>query len=157
MKKRAPPFFVAGLSARTNNVIENTSESRIARIWERFVTDGQTGDEIYAVYTEYESDHTGDYTFVLGHKVESVDGLPEGVKGVSIPGGEYAVLTSDIGPVTQVVPELWRKIWSLTPDELQGTRAYLTDFELYGQRAANPHSAQVDIYLSLTGSNLPST
>ena len=112
--------------------------------------------EIYAVYTEYESDHTGDYTFVLGHKVESLDGLPEGVKGVGIRGGEYAVLTSDIGPVTQVVPALWRKIWSLTPGELQGTRAYLADFEIYDQRTADPRSAQVDIYLSLSHHGLVS-
>jgi predicted transcriptional regulator YdeE len=105
------------------------------------------GDEIYAVYTDYESHHTGDYTFVLGFKVSSIQNLPAGLRGVEIPGGEYAVITSDPGPVMQVVPAIWEKIWSLP--HLEHRRSYQADFELYGQRAMHPDHAEVDIYLGL--------
>ena len=65
-----------------------------------------------------------------------------------MPGGQYAVLTSDNGPLPKVVPEAWQQLWKLE-DDRKLERAYQTDFEIYDQRAQDPESAQVDIYVGV--------
>jgi predicted transcriptional regulator YdeE len=149
-------FCVAGLSARTNNAVEATSQGKIPQIWSLVMQGSlanqllnKVGDELYAVYSDYESDYTGDYTFLLGHRVSSPDNLPDGVTACRVPNGEFSVFTSEQGPAWVVVPALWQKIWTLTPDQLQGTRAYQVDFEVYDHRAANPSFAQVDLFIGL--------
>ena len=67
----------------------------------------------------------------------------------SVPAGRYAVFTSERGPVAKVVVETWMQIWSYYESSANGERAYRADFELYDQRAADPHSAQVDIYIGV--------
>ena len=133
-----------------------TGHGKIGQTWGLFMRNNpaqllpnRVSEEIYAVYTDYESDHTGDYTFLLGYKVSSVDHLSDGLTASRIPAGEYAVFTSETGPARQVVPALWQKIWRLNHDDLQGTRAYQADFEVYDQRAANPNEAQITIFLGI--------
>lgn len=147
-----PGFFVAGLSARTNNVHESSGIGKIAEIWGKFMQSntggsltGKIGDEVYAVYSDYESDHSGDYTFLLGFKVSLLNDLPLGITGVEIPGGDYAVVTSAEGPPQQVVPATWFEIWN--DKELEEVRSYKADFERYGNQA------QVDIYLGIRSRN----
>jgi predicted transcriptional regulator YdeE len=137
-----PSFYVAGHSVRTNN-------HKISEAWGAFMQNNpahllpkKLGDEIYAVYTDYESDQNGDYTLLIGYKVESTANLPAEVTALEVPSGNYAVFTSDQGPLTEIVPALWKTIWSLTPEQLNGTRSFKTDFELYGL-------AKVDIFLGL--------
>jgi predicted transcriptional regulator YdeE len=149
-------FYVAGLWVRTDNTVESTGNGQIAEIWGRFMHDNpgaaltnRVGYSVYAVYCDYESDHSGKYTFVLGFKVSSIEDLPAGLRGVRIPSGEYAVLTSDRGPSNQVVSAVWSQIWANS--ELEHARAYQADFEVYDHRAANPADAQVDICLGLRG------
>ena len=149
-------FRVAGYSVRTNNDVESTAASRIAQVWQSFMRDNpaallpnKLGDEVYAVYSDYETDFTGDYTFTLGYKVPPDIKLPSGLVMVELHTGKYAILTSEIGPAPHVVPSLWQRIWSMTPSELGGVRSYQADFELYDQRSSNPEQAQVDIYLGL--------
>jgi len=43
----------------------------------------------------------------------------------------------------------WQKIWSVPASEMGGKRAFLTDFEVYDQRAADPQHAQVDIHIGV--------
>jgi predicted transcriptional regulator YdeE len=147
-------FCVAGLSARTNNAAEATGSGRIAAIWGEFMQNSpavalgnKIGDELYAVYFNYSADHTGDYTFLLGHKVPSLANLPSGLTGVQVPGGEFAVVTTGQGPSYQVVPAAWLEIWN--NNELEAARSYQVDFELYDYRSADPSHAQVDIFLGI--------
>lgn len=149
-------FSVAGYSTRTNNNIESTAASRIAQLWHSFMRDNpaallseKLGDEIYAVYSQYATDHNGDYTLTLGYKVPSEITTPAGLVTAKVPAGRYVILSSEVGPAASVVPSLWQKIWSMTPSELGGVRSYQSDFELYDSRSANPQQAQVDIYLGL--------
>ena len=107
---------------------------------------------IYAVYTDYASDANGDYTLVIGAKVassEAISQFHEGMVGKRIPAGQYAVFTSDRGPVAKVVVETWLRIWSYYQLPANGQRAYRADFELYDERAADPNNAQVDIYIGV--------
>jgi predicted transcriptional regulator YdeE len=149
-------FYVAGLSARTNNAAESSGQGRIPQLWAELFRslpadsiENKVSHDIYAVYCEYESDHTGEYTYVLGYRVSSIDGLSGRLTAIRVPEGEYAVITSEEGPAMEVVPSVWRRIWALTPVELEGVRAYKADFEVYDQRAQDPSRCQIDVYAGI--------
>jgi predicted transcriptional regulator YdeE len=151
-----PGFTVAGISARTTNAKEMSGQGAIGQQWDHFVKDGLLGripqrvdSDIVALYTEYESDHNGAYTFVLGAKISSTVNVPPGMVVKKVPPGKYAVFTSERGPAEKVVPEVWSRINSLPKSAPGGDRTYRADFELYGPRAADPRNAQVDIYVGI--------
>lgn len=71
-----PGFRVIGISTRTANAIEISGRGVIGKQWDRFMKEGLLGKipdrvdaNILALYTDYESDHSGAYTFILGAKV----------------------------------------------------------------------------------------
>ena len=100
--------------------------------------------DIYSLYTDYEDDHTKPYTTILGCKVSSLDKIPEGMVGRSFDGGSY-VKTSTKGDLMQgLIVKHWSKIF-----EMDLNRTYLADFEIYGQKAQNPSTAEVDIYIGV--------
>jgi predicted transcriptional regulator YdeE len=136
-------FQVTGVAARTSNAIEMTGAGAIPQLWGQraLPDDGQ----IVALYTEYESDEHGEYTFVLGGKSSSAR---EGVTVKTVPAGKYAVFTSERGPVQKVVVETWQRIWSELPSA-KNLRSYIADFEVYDERAADPANAVVDIYVGV--------
>jgi predicted transcriptional regulator YdeE len=151
-----PGFYVAGLTARTNNAHEMSGKGKIGNVWQDFLRPNlvvkipnKIGVDLIAVYTDYETDHTGHYTYLLGLPVISSESLPANLTCKHIPPGRYAIFSSARGPVKQVVPELWQRIWSMSPDELGGERAFRTDYEIYDQRAADPENAQIDVYVGL--------
>ena len=104
---------------------------------------------ILAVYTDYESDANGAYTFMLGARVSSTDSVPPGMVAKKIPAARYAVFTSEKGFVGKVLPQTWSHIWAVPKSAPEGNRAYRADFEVYDQRAADPQNAQVDIYVGI--------
>ncbi len=85
---------------------------------------------------------------MIGAMVKEGTTPSAGMVAKRVPGGQYAVLTTDKGPLPQVVPVAWQKIFKLE-DDGKITRAYHTDFEIYDQRARDPQNAQVDIYIGL--------
>ena len=133
-----PSFTVVGVTVRTNNTVEAGAEGKIPQLWQSIMQNGtldqipnKDGDALIVVYSDYASDHTGDYNYTLGYKVTAVGNIPQGMVVRTIRGGKYAVLNSDQGPPQQVVAALWQRINSMTPQQLGGTRAYQTDFETY--------------------------
>ncbi len=78
---------------------------------------------LYAVYTEYESDENGKYTFLVGARVDSAQ-TNEAVNGtIIIPKGKYAVFTV---PRKEDVIKVWQYVWK---SDLK--RNYISDFEQY--------------------------
>jgi predicted transcriptional regulator YdeE len=151
-----PGFHLAGLATRTNNAAEMSGSGKIGSIWESFLQPGlatkipnKMGVDLIAVYTEYETDHTGHYTYMLGLPVLSAEALPTNLTVKHVSPGRYAVFTSERGPVVKVVQEVWQRIWSISERELGGQRAFQTDFEIYDQRATDPENAQIDVYIGL--------
>ena len=149
-------FTVVGISARTSNAKEMTAEGVIGKQWGRFMQEGVLGkipnkadNAIVAVYTDYASDHNGEYTYVLGAKVRSDAAVPAGMVAKKIPTGRYAVFTSEKGPAAKVVPEVWMRINSLPKSTVGGDRVYGADFEIYDQRAVDPQNSQVDVYVGI--------
>jgi predicted transcriptional regulator YdeE len=142
---------VIGIEARTSNAKEMTAEGVIGKQWARFTKDGllaripnKIDSAIVALYTDYESDKDGAYTFVLGARVSSAASVPPGMVARKVPAGRYAEFTSERGPAERVVYETWKRIWAAPLD-----RAYKTDFELYDERAAAPRNTQMSIYVGV--------
>jgi predicted transcriptional regulator YdeE len=149
-------FAVVGIAARTTNANEMFGKGVIADQWAHFMKEGllnripnKADSNILAVYTDYESDANGAYTFLIGAKVSSADDVSPGMVIRKIPAGRYAMFTSEKGFVGKVVPETWSRIWALPKSAPGGNRAYLADFEIYDRRAADPQNAQVDIYVGI--------
>lgn len=149
-------FTVIGIEARTSKAREMTPNGVIGKQWARLLKENlaaqipnKAGSTIVAVYTDYASDKDGEYTFILGARVTSASPVPNGMVVKQIPGGRYAIFTSERGPVAKVVSETWQKIWSVPKTTPGGDRAYKTDYEVYDQRASNPEDAQVDVHIGI--------
>ncbi len=149
-------FTVIGIEARTTNAKEMTSDGVIGKQWGRFMNENiaaqipnKASPAMVAVYTDYASDKDGEYTFVLGARVTSADQVPAGMVARKVPAGRYAIFISEAGPVANVVSDSWKKIWSIPRNSPGGDRAYKTDYEIYDERASNPHNAQVEIHVGI--------
>ncbi|MGB8066056.1 MAG: GyrI-like domain-containing protein [Candidatus Sulfotelmatobacter sp.] len=149
-------FTVVGIAARTSNAREMTADGIIGKQWGRLMQEGllakipnKADRNIVAVYTDYASDHNGEYTYVLGARVKSDGNVPAGMVAKKTPAGRFAVFTSEKGPTAKVVPETWMKINSLPQPAVGGDRVYRADYEIYDERAADPANSQVDVYVGI--------
>jgi len=156
-----PAFTVVGISFRTSNQAEfNPETAQIAGAVQRYFSQ-QLAEKIpfrqnpgvtLLLYTDYETDHTGMYTWWIGEEVSEVGALPEGVSSFVVPAQSYAKFTTEPGPMPQVVHDAWQEIWQMTEVEFGGPRGYQTDFELYDERASDPTHQKVvlDLYIGVS-------
>jgi len=150
-----PGFQVIGIGARTTNAKEATGDGMIPRQWQKFFLEGnltkipnKISGNIYALYSDYASDHNGEYDFVIGAMVKEGTLPPPGMVAKNVAGGHFAVLNSEKGPLAKVVPQAWQAIFKLEAEK-KIRRTYKTDFEIYDQRSQDPQNAQVDLYVGL--------
>lgn len=134
-KSNIESFYVTGISVRTNNSKEmEPSTAQIGALWEKFYGELapklSQGSKVYGLYTNYESDHNGNYDVVACTDLE----LPNdtsGVESFNINPGHYLVF-SDKGQMPQTVIKLWGQIWEyFSSPDCPHIRAYTTDFEFY--------------------------
>lgn len=153
-----PDFKLVGLSVVTNNANEQDPalakigplvahyfSQQIAQHIKHRIHPGIT----YSVYTEYESDHHGNYTYFIGEAVSSFEDVSADLKTISIPSSQYQRFTTAPGPMPLVVIQAWQSIWQMNQEMLGGERRYLADFEVYDERAHDPQQAVVDIYIGI--------
>ena len=151
---------LVGIKARTKNVAEmdpSQANAKIGPLVEKYwnegvsnkVTNRKAPGVTFCAYTEYESDHNGDYTFFIGEEVESFKSTPEGYSEITVPAGEFAKFTSETGGMPKVCIELWQKIWKMGDAEFGGKRKYTVDYEVYDQRAQDPKNTELDIYIAI--------
>ncbi|WP_166241245.1 GyrI-like domain-containing protein [Paenibacillus turpanensis] len=145
-------FQVVGFKARTTNQAEMEGRGVISSMWERVYQEsvleeipGKTSPVTYAIYTDYESDENGEYTFAIGTAAEGRE-VPKDLAIFAVPETSYVVFTSRRGPIREVVLEAWQYIWEWSR---QNKRAFAVDFELYDERCQDPDNSQVDIYISV--------
>lgn len=153
-----PEIKLLGILCRTNNTAEmNISSAKIAPTIQKYFRQA-VGEEIpnrknpgttYYVYTDYESDFTGDYTYFIGEEVKFVGDSMEGFSSIIIPAQNYAKFTSKPGIMPEVCIDMWQNIWKMKSGELGGKRAYLADFEVYDKRALDPSKTVLDIYVGV--------
>ena len=143
------PFKIIGLAVRTTNRGGQAMQD-IGKLWGDFfsrrISDhvpGKISDEIVNLYTEYEGDHDAYYLAVLGHKVASLEHIPEDMIGREIEGAKYAVFTAE-GKLPDAIVSTWSAIHTADID-----RSYKADFDVYGKEARDPENACVKIYVSI--------
>lgn len=139
-------FTVVGIAIRTCNK-NNQAQIDIAKLWGDFMQNGiaskipnKVSDDIFCIYTDYESDWQGEYTTILGCKVSSIENITEGLICKEIPSTKYRLYKSE-GEIPKCVGETWIHIWQSTDIP----RAYVADFDVYSQTDTNV----VSTYLSV--------
>ena len=103
----------------------------------------------YSVYTNYNSNELGDYTYFVGEEVSMTYDIPKSLTLLTIPASQYQKFTTEPGKMPGVVIEAWQQIWAMTREELGGVRNFVADFEIYDQKACDPSNAIVDIYIGI--------
>ncbi len=153
-KENQEAFMVIGSAIRTTNA-EAIERGTIQKLWYRFFAEQllakiphKVDNDVLALYYDYESDKNGAYTLLIGARVSSLDDIPEGMVGLEVPQEQRVVLRSAVGPVSSVVFDLWKKIWSLE-DAKMLTRSYTIDYELYGAESHDPKKALIEIHLAV--------
>ena len=148
-RKNRDGFKVVGLSIRTTNK-DGKAVDHINALWQMFSEQNilndlpqRIDDTIYAVYSDYEGDHTKPYKFTIGCAVENFDNVSQGLDAFEIPAQSYAV-SKAVGEPPKSVVESWTAIW-----ESDLNRAYAFDFEVYGEKFFNPETREVAVYVSL--------
>jgi predicted transcriptional regulator YdeE len=155
-----PEIVLVGLTVRTNNKNEmNPKTSKIAALaglyWGSQVAGKfkfrKNPGITYSVYTDFESDEKGYYTYFVGEAVDaSADQDLSQFRLITIPESHYQKFTTESGKMPDIVISSWQKIWAMNEKDFGGKRKYIADFEIYDQRASDPGSAIVDIYIGIT-------
>ena len=150
MSTHVDSFTAIGILARTSNARERTDSATIPVMWARLHKEDflsripdRVDNRILAVYYDYENGKDAEYSYLLGAKVSHPAAAPAGMSAKEIEAGEYAVFAGKGAPPPELVPNLWKRIWSLE-DHGQLKRAYRTDFEVYSP------DGSVDIYIGIT-------
>lgn len=132
-------MLVMGMEVRTGNQQEmNPATAEIPTLWTRFVAEQLWLDipecvnpqVLYGVYTDYASNHLGDYSLIVAVEVNSIDNPPENMVGISIPAGSYLVFSS-VGSPAGSIMSMWQQIWHYFSAGSRYQRAFTTDFEMY--------------------------
>ena len=160
VKSKLGKLILVGLTARTNNKNEMNPEASKIGALAGFYWGNQVGKNIkhranpgvtYSVYTEFESDENGEYTYFIGEVVNSTEDQDlSQFKLLSIPESYYQKFTTEPGKMPDVVISAWQKIWAMKESDFGGKRKYISDFEIYDQRASNPNHAVIDIYIGIS-------
>lgn len=154
MKEMLPEQRLAVYLARTNNQRESKpSTAQIPIQWKRLThTWPQPPGQIYAVYTDYQNDHTGEYTFGLGFTLTALQELPKDMTELILPAAQYFIYPPTNTKAENIIAT-WQQIWKDFPSphyhhqHLPLRRSYTTDYERYDS------STQVSICIAVEPSN----
>ena len=105
MKKEVvnkPEIKLMGLAARTSNKNEmNPQTSKIGELMGRYwnqniaaqISARKNPGVTLSVYTEYDSNEHGDYTYFIGEEVSSFENMPSDLQKLTIPAAKYQKFT----------------------------------------------------------------
>jgi predicted transcriptional regulator YdeE len=131
-------FAVIGVSVRTSGQKEAGGNGQVPALWARSLQDGtferipnRTDEKMLAVYTDFDGDQTGVYTYILGARVSSAEKVPDGMVAVTIPAGRYAVVQSDKGTLPDIIPKVWKDIAAMSTKDRGGERSFKTDYVVF--------------------------
>jgi predicted transcriptional regulator YdeE len=147
-----PEVLVVGYAVRTGNAAEmDPGRAQLPGLWGRAGAPGafahvpgRVDENLYAVLTDYESDHHGAHTQVIGIAVHTAARLPEGMVAVRVPGVQSFRLEAR-GPMPGALIEAWQQVWKYTESGGTPARAFTTDLEVH-------HRAGADLYVAVLSS-----
>ena len=151
---------LVGITTRTNNskIFESDpSTNKIAATVQKYFHNGlaeklknrKNPGTTFCVYTNYESDVNGDYTYFIGEEVTSFDDVDSAFEMLTVPAQNYAKFTNEPGSMPTVCIEMWQNIWKMNSSDLGGERAYIADFEVYDERSRDHNNVTFDIYIGI--------
>ncbi|HMJ70376.1 MAG TPA: GyrI-like domain-containing protein [Cyclobacteriaceae bacterium] len=143
-------FKLIGLKLNHKTTNEGGQSSiDCGNLWQKFEKEhfaeripNKLDEEIYAVYFEYEGDHTQPFSYFIGCKVKMDTAVPQGMDGLLLPTQNYAKVIAK-GKMPECVSNAWKSIWASTIN-----RTYKFDFEKYDERSKDWSNAEVEIYVS---------
>jgi predicted transcriptional regulator YdeE len=143
-------LIIAGMEIRTSNDA-GQAEKAIPQLWGEFMQANLTAKlsdivspNMYAVYTDYEGDHTKPYTMMLGYEVTNVASVPKNLSVRTIPVAEYETFTAKGDLTKNAVIDAWQKVW-----QSDLNRTYKTDIEVYGEKAVNPTNGEAELWIGV--------
>lgn len=146
IEKQEKKYFI-GIDIKTNN---QECVPAMRGLWDKFYKEGllekiphKVNNTIFALYTNYEGDFTKPYSYILGCEVSTLDEIPEGFIGKTVPAASYAVYTTK-GQYPQGLTAAWHAIW-----KSNFKRAYTTDFEVYRTDFNPQTNPEVKVYIAL--------
>ena len=135
----------AGFTARTNNSSPEMG-AVIGAAWQKLFSEdgyaaipGKATGKTLGIYTGYEKNEHGDYTFMAGCAVNG--DVPDSFEECTIPAGKYAKFIVT-GNMMTAVGEFWQKLWQMPLE-----RTYTADFEEY--QNADPDNCEIHIYIGI--------
>lgn len=144
-----PETKIIGISIRTTNQ-NGFAQMEIPEMWEYFFGENigdaipnKISDNIFCIYTEYENGADGLYTTILGKPVSSLEVIPEGMRGITIPGGSFQVFSS-VGKADQSAMANWQHIWGA-----EIPRAFTFDFDFYEAGIFTKDTGEVKTFVAL--------
>ena len=144
-------FKIIGISTRTTNE-NNQSQQDLGKLWGQFFADNiiaiipnKISNHILAVYTDYKSDYTGEYTTIIGVPVSTLEEIPSGLIGREFEADNFQKFVAK-GEMTSAVLYTWIDIWQ-RDKELNRKCSY--DFELYGENSNNGSQSEVEIFVAV--------
>jgi predicted transcriptional regulator YdeE len=140
-----PSFTVLGLSIRTSN----SRPDQIGQLWQQFYSRNIAGqiankesENIYSVYIDYESDHTGAYTLVIGCQIDESASVPGGLVKKQVPASRFAVFDAN-GKQPDTLIATWQKIYTMGLK-----RTYSGDFDFY-ETQLGASGPSVSVYVAV--------
>ncbi|MEV1171857.1 effector binding domain-containing protein [Nonomuraea sp. NPDC049784] len=142
-------LIVVGFAVRTTNADEmDPARAKLPALWQRAGAPGafahvpgRVDENLYAVLTDYESDHNGAYTQIVGTGVRTVPRLPEGMVAVRVPAAQSLKLEAR-GQMPQALVDAWQQVWKHTESGGTPSRAFTTDLEVH-------HPEGADLYIAV--------
>jgi len=143
-------FCLIGLRLRHKTTNEGgQSGIDCGGLWQKFIQGGFAeripdvlSNEIYAVYFDYEGDHTKPFAYFIGCKVSADTKAPHDMDSLMIPSDRYTKVIAS-GQMPDCVANAWKEIWSSSIN-----RKYNYDFEVYDERSKDWSNAEIDLYIS---------
>lgn len=143
-------FKIIGISTRTTNK-DNQAQQDLENLWGQFYLENllnkipnQISNEIIAIYTDYKSDFTEEYTTIIGIPVSTLDEIPNGLIGREFQAENFQKFTAK-GEMPNAVVTTWVDIWQ---KDKELDRKYSYDFEVYGEKSQNRENSEVEIFIA---------
>jgi len=141
--------IVVGIAVRTTNADEmDPARAKLPVLWRRAGSPGafahvpgRLDENLYAVLTDYESDHHGAYTQIVGIAVRTVPRLPEGMVAVRVPAAQVLRVQAR-GPMPQAMIDAWQRVWKHAESGGTPARSFSTDLEVH-------HRGGADLYIAV--------
>jgi len=144
-------FKVIGISIRTTNA-NSQSQQDLGKLWGQFFAENiiakipnKISSHILCIYTDYESDYSGEYTTIIGVPVSTLEEVPSGLIGREFEADNFRKFVAK-GEVTSAVVNTWIDIWQ-RGNELN--RKYSYDFEFYGESSNKGEQSEVEIFVAV--------